>query len=155
MTTQTKYTEQQLQEMFDSDPHKLDALAAEIVMGFVWLSSARGFFYRGHEVKFLFPPSDPHCETKDWRTPPSNAVEMHLESLRRVPFYSVSLDATAMLEEQLAERGLIEQWAETLQSILKTSVVVMDEADYEAVAQVARAKPHERTIAAILVAQSV
>ena len=75
--------------MADRVSRKLDALVAEHVMGFVWLSGHRG-------LRGLFPVDSP--STAGF-TPATGAEQLYADVYREVPDYSTSIaDALTVLE---------------------------------------------------------
>ena len=86
-----------------------------------------------------------------------NIYHVHSSAKR----YSTSLDAAALLERELARRGLDEERAEQLSTLLGTDVISSTEygqheffrTDWDAVSENQRASAKQRTIAAILAMQ--
>lgn len=129
---------------------ELDALAAEIVMGYVWRTRATGT--EAGKYKFLCAANSFYGNHPGW-VEPNGPAELYGDATEEVPHYSTSRAAAALLEQALAERGVAyrRNAAEWLFRVLNKEV------DYGIsifdVCAAMDASAKSRTIAAILAAQ--
>lgn len=126
------HTPASLRAMHADDPRKLDALAAEVVMG--------------QRVKWV------ELEYADGERE-SRPIVLDVGTL---PDYSASLDAAAMLEQRLAERDILLEHVYALRLVHLLNVRLIDYdgvPDWYSMSSMIRASALDRTIAAILAAQ--
>jgi len=115
----TTHTAASLAALHADDPRKLDALAHETVF------QQRVEEVQGHNTAFLI-----------------------VANVGTLPDYSASLDAAAMLEARLAERGLQAKYGEMICDPRSHHIQFAS-----TVFRIATTTAHERTIAAVLAAQ--
>lgn len=127
MTTTTQHTAASLAAIYDRNPRELDAIAAEVVMGqhVEWV----GVGYDKDDLE-------------------ARPIVLDVGTL---PEYSTSLDAAALLEKALSERGLrlvaLHKLLDMCGTDMGAGINIMD------VQCVADASAKDRTIAAVLAAQ--
>jgi len=149
MTT-TTHTPASLLSLYQQDPRKLDALAAEVVMGYVWRTPTVGT--DAGKGKLLCAPDSFYGKHPHWVEPSATAEIWH-DSFDDVLKYSASLDAAALLEARLAERGLRHK-ANSILFYHILELFPMDNYDLNeyAIDAAIHATAAQRTIAAILAA---
>lgn len=148
MTTTTTHTPASLLSLHRDDPRKLDALAAEIVMGYVWRTPSVGT--DAGKGKLLCTPDSFYGKHPHW-VEPSATAEIWQDSFDYVPIYSADLNAAAMLEARLAERG-IKSRTDWLREVVCPDLS-WGASPFRIATKIAFASAKDRTIAAVLAAQ--